>query len=333
MLNKFKDYQNKVGVLITNLGTPNEPTKSALKKYLNQFLLDKRVVDIPRVFWIPLLKLVILNVRPKKSAKLYKSIWTDQGSPLLKISNSLLENLKKHMQQDYPNIHFELGMRYGDPSIFRALKNFKKKSISKILVFPLYPQAGSPTTASTFDYVSIFLKKQSWMPNIRFISGYHDHLLYIDGILSSVKKSFHEKGRPDILIFSFHGMPERYLKEGDPYYCFCHKTARLVAEKLKLNENQYKLAFQSRFGFEEWLKPYIDEMIPDLAKKGVKKMFIISPGFSVDCLETLEEIDIQYRKLFLDNGGDQFEYIPCLNHSAEQIQLISSLVEENIQGW
>ena len=333
MQNNFKNKNKQIGILITNLGTPDSPTKKDLKKYLNQFLMDKRVVDLSRLFWVPLLKLIILNVRPKKSAKLYKSIWTDQGSPLLAMSKNILQSLKHIFSEDNRDITFDLGMRYGNPSIKEALQRFKDKSISKILVLPLYPQAGSPTTSSTFDAVSSYLSTQSWTPNLRFISGYHDHKDYIISLSRSIKDSFSKNGKPDKLIFSYHGMPDRYLQEGDPYYCFCHKTTRLVAEKLKLDKDHYEMAFQSRFGYEKWLQPYLDDMIPEMAKNGVNHLQIISPGFSVDCLETLEEINIQYRELFEDNGGKKFNYIPCLNDSDNQLAMIKNLVLENIKGW
>ena len=333
MQNNFKNKNQQIGILITNLGTPDSPTKKDLKKYLNQFLMDKRVVDLSRLFWVPLLKLIILNVRPKKSAKLYKSIWTDQGSPLLAMSKNILQSLKHTFSEDNRDITFDLGMRYGNPSIKEALQRFKDKSISKILVLPLYPQAGSPTTSSTFDAVSSYLSTQSWTPNLRFISGYHDHKDYIISLSRSIKDSFSKNGKPDKLIFSYHGMPDRYLQEGDPYYCFCHKTTRLVAEKLNLDKDYYEMAFQSRFGYEKWLQPYLDDMIPEMAKNGVNHLQIISPGFSVDCLETLEEINIQYRELFEDNGGKKFNYIPCLNDSDNQLAMIKNIVLENIKGW
>ena len=332
MEKEFKGKNKQIGVLITNLGTPDSPTKKGLKKYLNQFLMDRRVVDISRLLWVPLLKIIILNVRPKKSAKLYKSIWTEDGSPLLAISKKILDRLKDAFKKDR-NIFFDLGMRYGNPSIDKALKQFKDKGISKIIVLPLYPQAGSPTTSSTMDAVNKFLSEQSWTPNLRFISGYHDNDNYIDSISKSIEDSFSKNGKPDKLIFSYHGMPERYLHEGDPYFCFCHKTTRLVAEKLKLSNDAYEMAFQSRFGYEKWLQPYVDEMIPSLAKNGTKHLQIISPGFSSDCLETLEEIDIQYRELFEEHGGEKYSYIPCLNDSDDQIELVKSLIMNNSKGW
>ena len=331
MEKEFEGKNKQIGILITNLGTPDSPTKKGLKKYLNQFLMDKRVVDISRLLWVPLLKLIILNVRPKKSAKLYKSIWTEDGSPLLAISKKILERLKDAFK-DNKNLFFDLGMRYGNPSIDKALNRFKEKGISKIIVLPLYPQAGSPTTSSTMDAVNKFLSKQSWTPNLRFISGYHDNDDYINSISGSIEDSFLKNGKPDKLIFSYHGMPERYLHEGDPYFCFCHKTTRLVAEKLKLSNTEYEMAFQSRFGYEKWLQPYVDEMIPSLAKNGTKHIQIISPGFSADCLETLEEIDIEYRELFEEHGGEKYSYIPCLNDSDNQIELIKNLIINNSNG-
>ena len=333
MENQFSNYKNKIGILLTNLGTPDSPDPKSLRKYLNQFLMDRRVVDLPRIFWVPLLKIIILNIRPRKSAKLYRKIWTDKGSPLLSFSRKIIEKIDEKFKDKKNNFIIILGMRYGNPSIKEALQTFKKEGVSKILVFPLYPQTGSPTTSSTFDAINNFLNKELWMPNLRFISGYHDHPFYIDLLANSIEKSFSDNGKPEKLIFSFHGMPKRYLKNGDPYYCFSHKTARLVAEKLNLKTDEYDLAFQSRFGKEEWLKPYIEDIIIDYKEEGVKSLQIISPAFSVDCLETLEEINIQYRKLFLSNGGERFHYIPCLNDTKGHIEMIKMIIENNIKGW
>ena len=305
-------------------------SRKDLKKYLNQFLMDKRVIDLPRLLWIPILKIIILNIRPRKSAKLYRSIWTDKGSPLMVFSKNILKKLSDSIDD---RITVALGMRYGSPSIKEAMDIFKKEKISKILVFPLYPQAGSPTTSSTFDAVTDYLRNISWMPDLRFVSGYHDHNAYISALVRSVKNSFSEHGRPDKLIFSFHGMPYRYLEKGDPYYCFCHKTARLTAEKLDLDEYSYDIAFQSRFGSDKWLEPYIDRLLVNEANNGTKYIQVISPGFAVDCLETLEEISIQYRELFISNGGKRFEYIPCLNDGQDQLDLIRSIIDDSISGW
>ena len=322
-------YQEKVGILITNLGTPDNPDSKSLRKYLKQFLSDKRVVDYNRLLWWLILNIIILNVRPRKSAKLYESIWTDKGSPLLVNMQSIV----KKLQSKNKDVHIKLGMRYGNPSIEEALNYFKNKNIFKILVLPLYPQAGSPTNSSTFDEISRVLNSWPWLPNLRFINGYHDHEDYILAVSNSIKKSTSNCDDIEKIIFSFHGMPVRYLKEGDPYYCFCHKTARLVAERLKLSEDKYILSFQSRFGSEEWLQPYIDDEIVRLAKNGVKNLHIISPGFSVDCLETLEEIKIQYDELFKENGGDSLTYIPCLNDHDDHIELIDKLIKVNMSDW
>ena len=323
------NYQEKIGILITNLGTPDNPDPKSLRKYLKQFLSDKRVVDYNRLLWWLILNVIILNVRPRKSAKLYESIWTDKGSPLLVNMQSIVKKLQSRNE----DVQIQLGMRYGNPSIEEALNHFKNQNIYKILVLPLYPQAGSPTNSSTFDEISRVLHGWPWLPNLRFINGYHDHEDYITAIANSIKKSTSNCDEIEKIIFSFHGMPVRYLNEGDPYYCFCHKTARLVAERLKLDADKHILSFQSRFGSEEWLQPYIDEEIIKLAKNGVKKLHIISPGFSVDCLETLEEIKIQYDELFKENGGDSLTYIPCLNDHDDHIGLIDKLIKVNMSDW
>ena len=244
-----------------------------------------------------------------------------------------MQSIVKKLQARNEGVQIQLGMRYGNPSIEEALNHFKNHNIYKILVLPLYPQAGSPTNSSTFDEISRVLNGWPWLPNLRFINGYHDHEDYITAISNSIKKSTSNCDEIEKIIFSFHGMPVRYLNEGDPYYCFCHKTARLIAERLKLSADKYILSFQSRFGSEEWLQPYIDEEIVRLAKNGVKKLHIISPGFSVDCLETLEEIKIQYDELFKENGGDSFTYIPCLNDHDDHIELIDKLIKVNMSDW
>ena len=330
MKDDYKNSNKKIGIILSNLGTPDSPTKKDLKKYLNQFLMDKRVIDLPRVFWLPILKLIILNIRPKRSAKLYKAIWTQHGSPLMVFSKKILKKLSEKFND---NITLVMGMRYGSPSIKGAMNILQKENISKILVFPLYPQAGSPTTSSTFDAIANYLAKIPWTPDLRFISGYHDNKDYVKALVNSINKSFKDHGIPDKLIFSFHGMPKRYLEKGDPYYCFCQKTARLTAEKLDLKEEFYEVAFQSRFGSEKWLEPYIDKILINEAEVGTKYIQVISPGFSVDCLETLEEISIQYRKIFLKNGGEKFHYIPCLNDSEDQINMIESIINDTIQNW
>ena len=322
-------YKEKIGVLITNLGTPDNPDKKSLKRYLKEFLSDRRVVDYNRILWKAILYGIILNIRPKRSARLYKKIWTDEGSPLMVNMDRILNSLRKELD----NFQIEIGMRYGNPSIQKALNRFKENNVFNIVVLPLYPQAGSPTNSSTFDEISQVLGGWPWLPNLRFVNGYHDRDDYINAISNTIKRATSNCTDIEKIIFSFHGMPTRYLKQGDPYYCFCHKTARLVAENLQLNEKQYILAFQSRFGREEWLQPYIDEEIVKQAKSGIKKLHVVSPGFSVDCLETLEEIKIQYDDLFKLNGGQSLKYIPCLNSDKEHIFMIKNIIKENISGW
>lgn len=322
-------YKDKIGVLITNLGTPDNPDKKSLKRYLKEFLSDRRVVDYNRILWKAILYGIILNIRPKRSARLYKKIWTDEGSPLMVNMDRILNSLRNELD----NFQIEIGMRYGNPSIQKALNRFKENNVFNIVVLPLYPQAGSPTNSSTFDEISRVLGGWPWLPNLRFVNGYHDRDDYINAISNTIKRATSNCTDIEKIIFSFHGMPTRYLKQGDPYYCFCHKTARLVAENLQLNENQYILAFQSRFGREEWLQPYIDEEIVKQAKSGIKKLHVVSPGFSVDCLETLEEIKIQYDDLFRLNGGQSLKYISCLNSDEEHILMIKNIINENISGW
>jgi len=326
-----QNYSKKIGILITNLGTPDNPDKKSLRRYLKQFLSDRRVVDYNPILWKIILYGIILNIRPKRSAKLYKSIWTEHGSPLLKNMNDIVHGLDSMFEDE--NIMIELGMRYGNPSIESALEKFKTNNILKIIVLPLYPQAGSPTNSSTLDELSSVFSRWPWVPNLRFINGYHDREDYIQALCNTIESSVDNTEEIEKIIFSFHGMPFRYLKDGDPYYCFCHKTARLVAEKLQLEDYQHCLAFQSRFGREEWLKPYIDDEIVKFAKEGVKRLHIISPGFSVDCLETLEEIKIGYSELFEENGGDELVYIPCLNNSENHIKLIKNILDDNLDGW
>ena len=326
-------YKGRIGIILTNLGTPNAPTKKALKRYLNQFLMDRRVVDINRLLWLPILKLIILNVRPKKSAKLYQKIWTKDGSPLMVFMKNIKNKIAKKYSKYDDHFQFEIAMRYGDPSFKKALNTFKENYITKILVIPLYPQAGSPTTSSSLDEIFNELKVWPWVPSLRFTSGYHDHRKYISALSSSITKHFEKNGKPEKVLFSFHGMPQRYLEEGDPYFCFCHKTARLVAEEIQLSKDEYELCFQSRFGREPWLKPYTDDVLEDCAKKGIKNLAVISPGFSVDCLETLEEIEIQYKEFFMELGGEKFSYIPCLNDSNDHIDLIEELIKSETKGW
>jgi len=324
----------KIGVLMVNLGTPEAPTKTALKTYLRTFLSDPRVVEFkgPRWLWLFILNAFILNVRPKKSAQAYASIWDElgenTGSPLMHISQRQHQALKQALNDDYI---IELAMRYGEPSIKSGLDNLQKQGAQSIIVLPLYPQYSASTSASIFDAVSAAYQQRRWLPDIRYISHYHDHDLYIEALAQSVLAHQKEHGK-QFLLMSFHGIPQRYLHNGDPYHCECHKTGRLLAERLDLQADEYQVSFQSIFGREPWLQPYTDATLKALPDKGVKAVQVICPGFAADCLETLEEIDVENRDYFIDAGGETFSYIPALNDSQDHIQLLSGLVKQHSQG-
>ncbi|MBE9562700.1 MAG: ferrochelatase [Proteobacteria bacterium] len=322
----------KIGILLVNLGTPEAPTQSALRNYLAEFLADPRITEMPRWLWWLILHGIILRIRPKHSAKKYQNIWTKSGSPLLEISKIQLQLLKQAVQKkfNFPTI-ITLGMRYGNPSIETGLEQLRQANARYILILPLYPQYSSTSSGSVFDAVSKTLKNWRLIPDIRFISHYHNHPFYIQALTNQIKKYWTEHGMPDKLLFSFHGIPKRFILKGDPYYYECQETARLVAEQI--DDIPSQIVFQSRFGREEWLKPYIDETLIELGKTGLKRVDVICPGFATDCLETLEEIDKENRQNFLQGGGKEFHYIPALNTSAEHIQLLLELVTQHTQGW
>lgn len=324
----------RTGVLLVNLGTPAEPTAKGLRPYLRQFLGDPRVIEWPAWLWKPILHAIILNVRPRKSARLYASIWTDEGSPLWVYSQRIAQQLQAELAQRWGDgIRVELAMRYGRPAIAEKLEALRQANVQRILVLPLFPQYSATTTATIYDVLFAELSRWRWTPELRTITGYHDHPLYIEGVAQSVQAFWAENGRSARLLFSFHGIPQSYFAKGDPYHCFCHKTARLVAEKLGLNKDEYQVCFQSRFGPQAWLQPYTDKMLTAWAHSGIASVDTICPGFAVDCLETLEEIAVQNRQLFLEAGGQQYQYIPCLNDSPAQISLICDLVNTHLQGW
>lgn len=314
----------KIGVLLVNLGTPDAPTTSALRRYLAEFLADPRVIEVPRVIWMFILHGIILRVRPKKSAALYKSVWTSEGSPLLAISKQQQLAIQQQLGDDYS---VKLGMRYGNPSIASALRELQQEAVRKIIVLPLYPQYAGPTTGSSFDAVAMELKTWRWVPELHFINNYCDEPLYIEALANSVREHIEKNGVPQKIIFSYHGMPKRYLTAGDPYFCLCQKTTRLVQEKLGLDKNLCLTSFQSRFGREEWLKPYTDETLENLPKDGIKNIAILSPAFSADCLETLEELAVENRHAFIAAGGEKYAYIPALNERADHIHALVELLK------
>ena len=332
-----KDYEHgskeKIGVLITNLGTPDAPNEKELKVYLNQFLSDPRVIELPKILWQIILKLVILQIRPSKSAEAYKQIWTDKGSPLLDIANRQLNKIQSSFSSKNENIVFEVGMRYGNPSIPDALLKLQKKQVRRLLVLPMYPQYCAATTGSTFDEVTNVLQKWRWIPEMRFINQYFEEKNYIEALSNSIKSFWKKTSKPQKIIFSYHGIPKRYLTNGDPYHCFCLKTTRLVKEEMGLSDDEIMTTFQSRFGREEWLKPYTSETLKELPKQGIKNIHIISPGFSSDCLETLEELEEENKEYFMESGGENYHYIPCLNDHDDHIDVFVNLIKKHTQGW
>ena len=317
----------KTGVLITNLGTPDAPTAQALRRYLAEFLSDPRVIEIPKLIWQCILHGIILRVRPKKSAAKYKTVWTEEGSPLLAISKRQAAAIQ---QQLGDSACVKLGMRYGNPSITNALRELQTLGVRNIIVLPLYPQYASPTTGSTFDAIASELKTWRWVPELHFINNYCDRPLYIEALANTIREHIAAHGKPQKIIFSYHGMPKRNLELGDPYFCFCQKTTRLIQEKLGLTQDDFITTFQSRFGYAEWLKPYTDETLQQLAKDGINHVAIISPAFSADCLETLEELAVENRDIFMEAGGKTYYYIPALNDREDHVLGLVNIIREHL---
>ena len=323
----------KQGVILCNLGTPDAPQTAELRRYLKEFLSDPRVVEIPRLLWWIILNLIILRIRPRRSAALYRSVWTDQGSPLLIHSRAQVDGVQQILAEKYADkVPVVLGMRYGNPSIEAAIHKLTDMNVRHITVLPLYPQYSGATTGSTFDAVAKAFGKLRWVPELHFVSGYHQSPSYIDALCSSIRHHIEKQGRPDKLIFSYHGTPQRHLNNGDPYHCFCQQTTRLVRERMGLHEDQVLTSFQSRFGREPWLQPYTDKTLQTLPADGVKHIAVICPGFASDCLETIEEINIEGRKIFTDAGGEQFHYIPCLNDNSAHIEALAEIVGKQLKG-
>jgi len=317
----------KTAVLLVNLGTPSQLTKKSVRQFLTDFLLDKRVVDRPRWLWLPLLKFVILPVRVPVVTKLYEKIWFKDSSPLRFYTQKQTEKLSVKLAE-YA-IVVDYAMTYGNPSIAQQLQKFHHEGITNLIVLPLYPQYSVSTTAPIFDQIAQQIKQQFNFPAINFVHDYHDHPLYIEALAQSIKKQWNEVGQSELLVFSFHGIPKRYVTLGDPYQIQVLKTAELVVKSIGLTKDNYAVCYQSRIGSEEWLTPYLDKSLITFAKAGVKSLDVISPAFACDCLETLEELAIRNKQLFLDNGGQQFHYIPCLNDSEANINLLEALVLEN----
>lgn len=336
-MNEFNfrhDQAQKIGVLLVNLGTPDAPDRASVRRYLKEFLWDPRVVEVPRPIWWFALNLIILNTRPGRSAAAYQKVWTDQGSPLLVISREQEAALREQLQQRYQgNVCVELAMRYGKPSIASGLQSLREQGANRILVLPLYPQYSATTTASIFDEVTHQVRQNRWLPELRFINHYHDDAAYIEALAESVRQHRQTHGGADKLLLSFHGIPQEYFEKGDPYYCECQKTGRLLAEALQLKDDEWTLTFQSRLGPKQWLQPYTDHTLQQMGADGVKSVQVICPGFSADCLETLEEIAMENRDTFLEAGGEDYQYIPCLNAEPAHIQMLDGLIERHLGGW
>lgn len=332
------DYQHgsasHVGVLVTNLGTPDAPTPKALRRYLKQFLWDPRVVEVPRPLWWLILNGVILNIRPRRSAAKYATVWTNEGSPLLVTAQRQAEGIRKRLAKLAPDpMPVAVGMRYGNPSIPDALNELRQQGVRKLIVLPLYPQFSASTIASTMDAVAEELRGWRWTPDLHFISGYEREGGYINALAASVQEHWGQNGRAEHLMISFHGVPKRYLLAGDPYHCLCHATGFHLAQALGLEEGRWQVTFQSRFGREEWLRPYTDETLKAMAGKGVKSVDVICPGFSADCLETIEEIGDENRENFLEAGGEHFSYIPALNDRPDHLDFLTDLILRHARPW
>lgn len=328
------DQIPQIGVLLVNLGTPDAPDRASVRRYLKEFLWDPRVVEMSRPLWWLVLNGVILNTRPARSAHAYQKVWTEHGSPLLTISRQQRAALADVLAERFgTRVPVALGMRYGNPSIRSALEELRDAGVRRILVLPLYPQYSATTTASIFDAVTTELRGWRWLPELRFINHYHDEPAYIGALADSVRRHRLEFGDADRLLMSFHGIPEEYFHKGDPYFCECQKTGRLLAEQLDLGPDQWQLTFQSRLGPKQWLQPYTDKTLEGMAQSGIKSVQVLCPGFSADCLETLEEVAMEDRDIFLAAGGERYEYIPCLNDDNDHIAMLAGLVDQHTQGW
>jgi ferrochelatase len=323
-----------LGVLVAHLGTPDAPTPAALRRYLRQFLSDPRVIELPRWKWLPVLHLFVLTTRPKASAALYRKIWTPEGSPLLVHTRAVADAVGAALRARVAEpVRMAVGMRYGNPSMAAALRELAAAGCKRILVFPLYPQYSGTTTASTFD--AVFEELATWrrMPELRTVNDYHDDAGYVTALAASIRDSWQQRGRASKLLLTFHGIPRRYVDAGDPYFTHCHETARRVAAELQLHDDDYDVTFQSLFGKEEWLRPYTDETMKQLGAAKLASVDVLCPGFSVDCLETLEEIDGLNREFFTHAGGGDYRYIPCLNERPDHIAALADVALRHLGGW
>ncbi len=323
-----------VGILVANLGTPEAPTAKALRPYLRQFLGDPRVIELSRPLWWLILNAFILPFRPKKSAAAYATIWTDEGSPLYVISKNLAAEIERGLRSRIGTpLHVELGMSYGEPSMAQALKALQGKGCRRILLLPLFPHYSSTSTGAVFDAMMKELMTWRRVPELRTIHEFHDEPGYIAALANSIRELWDADGEPELLVTSYHGIPLRYFLDGDPYHCFCHKTTRLLRERLGWPKEKTMVTFQSIFGKEPWIQPPTDKTLESLPGKGIKRLDVVCPGFSADCLETLEEINVENRHIFLEAGGEQFRYVPCLNERRDHVDFLTDLAERHLSGW
>ena len=325
----------KIGILLLNLGTPDATDYWSMRRYLKEFLSDRRVIEVSRLLWLPLLHGVILTTRPSRKGRDYASIWNNERNegPLKTITRSQSEKLA-HLLQNDPRIIVDWGMRYANPSTESRILALKEQGCDRILLLPLYPHYAAATTATAADEAFRALMKMRWQPYVRVAPAWADDPVYIQALAESIRR--HLSGldfEPDVLMATFHGMPMKYLLKGDPYHCQCVKTGRLLRDALGWPEDRYRVTFQSRFGNDEWLQPYTDKTVEELARAGVKSLAMVAPGFTADCLETLEELDVENREIFMDHGGEKFSYIPCLNDSDEGIRVIAHVARRELMGW
>lgn len=326
--------EHPIGVLLTNLGTPDSTDTRDIRRFLAEFLGDPRVIDLNRFVWLPILYGAVLTTRPPRTAEAYRQIWMEEGSPLLVFARRQAQAVQQRLRaMQAPPVHVALGMRYGNPALADALQALQEAGCNRILLLPLYPQYSATTTATTFDKVSGLLAAQVDQPALHSVTRYHDDPAYIDALADSVQRHWADHGRADKLMLSFHGIPQRYADNGDPYPEHCATTAQLLADRLELARDDWQLCFQSRFGREPWLQPYTDTTLTEWARKGIESVDVICPGFSADCVETLEEIAITNRQLFIDNGGRELAYVPALNDNAAHIDMLTSLIQREIAGW
>jgi len=323
-----------IGILLTNLGTPASPSQADIRRFLAEFLGDPRVIDWNRLLWLPMLYGYVLTTRPTRAAEAYRKIWTDEGSPLLVHAQRQAAAVRQRLNEILTApVQLQLGMRYGEPSLTDALQQLCDAGCDRILLLPLYPQYSTTTTATTFDKVAELFAGMQEQPALRSITRYCEEPAYIDALADSVRRHWQEHGRSQRLLMSFHGIPQRYADNGDPYPDDCETTARLLAERLQLEPDAWLLSYQSRFGREPWLQPYTDDTLAQWARDGVESVDVICPGFSADCLETLEEIELDYHELFTQQGGQYLSYVPALNDDAAHIDMLARLVEREIAGW